>query len=125
MRLEIKKLAAFEVELDDWAPPSRSDAWIDLTLGVGVAEEPGLNWFNVSVATPEAAASRRESGSRMGLLVSEDANSGSGVRKTLETAVARCCRPTWEASVEQLRQVFEWEYENYIIAEEGDDDTAP
>ena len=114
MELEIKRLAAFDFRLDDWAPSDAAEAWLGVTLGVGVSGEEGLNWFNVTVASPAAAATRNESGSRKGLVVSELAQSGSGIRQVLVELVGRCTAHDWDSSVALLRQHLEWEYENYV-----------
>ncbi|MBX2798054.1 MAG: immunity 8 family protein [Myxococcales bacterium] len=113
MGLEIKKLAAFDCDLEGWQPESASDAWLDVTMGIGVVGEDGLNWFNVTVASTVAAAARGESESRKGLLVSPRVADGDSIRELLHEVVQQCVGLNWDASVNHLCQRFDWEYENY------------
>jgi len=112
MELEIKKLAAFDCDLRNWKPDAPG-AWLDVTVGVGVAGEDGLNWFNVTVASEEAAALRGEVGSRKGLLVCREVTGGESVREALQHVVRSCTAPSWKESVQLLCRFFDWEYEDY------------
>ncbi len=112
MELEIKKLAAFDCDLEDWQPAA-VDAWLDVTLGVGVRGQDGINWFNVVVASVEAAKARGETRSRKGVLVSSGIDGGPSVREVLDEVVRSCAATSWEQSVKLLCRHFDWEYEDY------------
>jgi hypothetical protein len=104
--------------LAGWRPETLEDTYtsIDLTIGTN-DKSKGINYFYVTVATPEALRLRST-----GFLISDhrviviEKFDFKLLKMNIEKILEKCNRSTWSESCLVLQRYFAWEYEDYKSA---------
>lgn len=115
--LVLKEISSVDIDGDlrCWQPRKAEDVFVSLDMEIGFSSEDEVNFFYVSLATPEALMKYRKAPylvKNRTLVVSEYSYDEliSLINEILESST----RKTWEESCSVLQRYFDWEYEDYL-----------
>lgn len=112
------------VDLATWKPASLESLHFGLELSIGSPGGDAADLFQIVIASPEAL--RRQLGTirivsgRHHLIVSS--YDWPEIQRYLEELVSKCAAPTWPEAAAKLSRHFDWEYEDYVVHDDEDDD---
>lgn len=118
LQLEVKSYGSSDYDLESWEPAIPEDVYFVLDVEIGEAGDDRADLFYVTVATPEAARTHlaQVGATRSGPLVVAEYCLDELLDR-VRTLVDGCAARTWEESVRNLQQYFEYEYADYVPEE--------
>lgn len=122
---EIKGYFSTDIlDLATWKPASLASLHFGLDIFIGSPGGDAADQFQIVIATPEALrrdleTTRFISGRHYLIVSSYD---WPEIQRYLEELVSKCAAPTWPEAATKLSRHFFWEYEDYVVHDDEDDD---